>query len=360
MLTIVYSFNKRGAEEEYWTREISEASDQEFQFVPFNHDPYLDYQEYLRAQLLDELYQRRDPRLMRMYADLKRTLEEKSADVLVVDNCFPYHPEFLRGLSVYKIQRTSDGPIAAYDRDFAYLHAYDHVLYHSPAYSPDLDMAEKLRYCGAKRFDFWPMAAFDVMLDPDCTEDELFSRNRDIDVIFVGALHRDKIPLLAQLKRALGPRLRLHGLTNWKRTAYFNVKGGFPSWVTPIATEEYGPLYRRAKIGINIHNRGDYTVGNYRLFDLPGNGVMQISDGGEYLDRFFRVGEEIIPHFGIDDLVDKVRYYLKNDEEREQISRSGYRRVMRDHRLAHRMKELGEIARAGLQRVGGVTVPIHD
>ena len=51
---------------------------------------------------------------------------------------FPYHPEFLRTIPQYKFLRTSDGPLAAYDRDFAYVHAYDPVLYHSPAYSRDL------------------------------------------------------------------------------------------------------------------------------------------------------------------------------------------------------------------------------
>lgn len=353
MLTIVYSFNKRGFEAEYWTREIAAASHEGVRFIPFNHDPYLDYQKYLRAQLLDELYQNRDPRLMKMYRDLERVLTETRADALVVDNCFPYHPEFLRRLNVYKVERTSDGPIAAYDRDFAYLHAYDHVLYHSPAYSPDLDMEAKLRYCGASRIDFWPMALFDVMFDPAQTEEGLFARERDIDVVFVGAFHRNKMPVLARVKKAFGSRCRMHGVTNWKRNAYFNVRHGLPGWIRPIPFDAYGPLYRRSKIGFNVHNRGDYTVGNYRLFDLPGNGVMQISDGGEYLSRFFEVGEEIVGHRGADDLIETIRHYLANDGERERIARRGYRRVMKDHRFPVRMRQLGELVLAGMQRVGG-------
>ena len=37
--------------------------------------------------------------------------------------------------------------------------------------------------------------------------------------------------------------------------------------------------FRYAKIGFNVHNRGDYTVGNYRMFELPANGAMQIMSG---------------------------------------------------------------------------------
>jgi spore maturation protein CgeB len=110
-------------------------------------------------------------------------------------------------------------------------------------------------------------------------------------------------------------------------------------------------LYQRTKIGFNVHNRGKYTVGSYRLFDLPGNGVMQISDGGEYLEAFFRDGEEIVGYKDADDL-DKIRYYLDHDDERQAIALNGYRRVMRDHRFQHRMSEAVALIRRGMAHIG--------
>ena len=240
--------------------------------------------------------------------------------------------------------------MTAYDRDFAYLHAYDQVLYHSPAYSRDMGMEEKLHYCGATNVDFWPMALFDVAFDPAITTSTILEGHRDIDVVFVGALHVNKMPLLAKVKRALGSRFVMRGLSNVKRNVYFNVKYGMPGWVRPIAFEEYVPLYRRAKIGINVHNRGDYTVGSYRLFELPGNGVMQISDGGDYLNHFFEVGKEIVSHRDADDLVDKVRYYLAHDDERRRIAVDGFVRVHRDHRFPMRMRQAGELIQRGMTR----------
>jgi len=55
-MKIIYSFNKRGFEADYWTKEIPAASTPEFQFIPFNHDPFLNPNLYIRAQLLDNLY----------------------------------------------------------------------------------------------------------------------------------------------------------------------------------------------------------------------------------------------------------------------------------------------------------------
>jgi len=352
-MRILYSFNKEGFEADYWTREIAGASTDSYEFIPFNHGEYLNPLLYVRAQLLDNLYYQQHPALFQMYEDFERRLRELGADAVIVDTCPPYHPDFLRRITCYKALRIADGPISAYDRDFAYLHAYDQILYHSPAYSRDMSMPEKLRYCGAPGIDFWPLALFDVMFDPHETEETILTHPRDIEVIFIGALHVSKMEILAKIKKALGRRLRMHGVANFKKNVYYNLKYGFPGWVRPVRFEDYVPLYQRSLIGINVHNRGKFTVGNYRLFDLPGNGVMQISDGGEWLQDFFEEGKEIVGYDDADDLIDKVRYYLDHDEERQRIALNGYRRVMKDHRFKQRMRQVAEIIQGGMSRTGG-------
>lgn len=340
-MKILYSFNKRGYEAKFWTREIAAASDAEIRFIPFNHDPYLDTRLYVRAQLLDELYYDRHPGLMRLYADVEARVRDEEIDAIIVDNCPPYHPDWLRRLLAYKVLRTSDGPVCAYDRDFAYVHAYDHVLYHSPAYSRDISMEEKLRYVGAKRADFWPLGFFEAAYDSTQTEQTILGQARDIDVIFVGALHFGKMEFLARIKRALGSSCLLFGINGWKRNLYFSVRYGFPGWLRPVPFS----IYQRAKIGFNLHNRGDFTVGSYRLFELPANGVMQISDGGECLNAFFAIGTEIIGYRNPDDLIDKIRFYLHNDSERKQIALNGFRRAVSDYRIDHLLKTVGHIIR---------------
>jgi hypothetical protein len=334
-MKILYSYNKRGAEAAFWRREIAAASDDRVTFVPFNHDPYVDTTRYLRAQALDELYFDQDAGLTRLYNEVQRRLAAESIDVLFADNCAPYHPDWLRRIDRFKVLRISDGPIAAYDRDFAYAHAYDLVLYHSPAYSRDMGIAEKLRYIKVQASAFMPLGVFDAAFSPALDEAAVFGHERDIDVIFIGAMHLGKMPFLAKVKKALGTRCRMHGLTSFKRNLYFNARYGFPGWIRPVAQASYPSLYQRAKIGFNVHNRGKYTVGSYRLFELPANGVMQISDGDEHLGVFFDEGDEIVGYRDADDLIDKIRFYLNNDAERVRIARNAYRRTMRDYRIAN-------------------------
>ena len=141
----------------------------------------------------------------------------------------------------------------------------------------------------------------------------------------------------------------MHGLASVKRNLYFNLKYGFPGWVTPIAQADYIPLYQRAKLGFNVHNRGKFTVGSYRLFELPANGVMQLSDGDEYLGSFFDEGNEIVGYANADDLIDKIRFYLRNDEERRRIAANAHRRVMRDYRIEHLLHRAADIIREASQ-----------
>ncbi len=343
MIKVLYSFNKNGFEAEYWSREIAAASNEKIVFFPFNHGVFLNPNRYLRAQLLDNLFFEKNESLLKLYQSIETKIDELKADVLLVDNCPPYHPEFLRNLKIYKALRIADGPISAYDRDFAYLHAYDHVLYHSPAYSREINMEDKLRYCGVKHADFWPLGSFDAMCDRTKSENNILDGYRDIDIIFVGALHLNKMPLLAKIKRVFGRKMVLFGLSDWKKNFYFNACFGFPGWVSPMPFDQYVAMYQRAKIGINIHNRGDYTVGSYRLFDLPANGVMQISDGGEFLSSFFRPDEEIVGYNDAEDLIGKIKLFLSNESARKQIALNGFRRVQKDYRISNLLYRLYEI-----------------
>lgn len=147
--------------------------------------------------------------------------------------------------------------------------------------------------------------------------------------------------------KVFGRRCRVYGLTALKRNAYFNLKYGFPGWIRTLPFTDYLSLRQRSNIGFNVHNRGDYGFGNYRLSDIPGNGVMQMSDGDRHLEAFFEAGKEMVRYIDADDLVDKLRYHLDHDAERQAVALNGYRRVMGDHRFHDRMRRAGELIQQG-------------
>ena len=68
-----------------------------------------------------------------------------------------------------------------------------------------------------------------------------------------------------------------------------------------------------------------------RDFEVPMTGGFYLVEYMEELEEFFEIGKEIVCYTGPEDLVDKVRYYLAHDSEREKIRRAGHERCLRDH-----------------------------
>ena len=350
MMRILYSFNKPGAEGDHLAREIAGASTRDVEFVPFNHQHYLDPGLYSDATRLDALYRAKDARLLAMHRDLQHTVREQRITAMIVANCPPYHPEFLRTLDgVYKALYSADDPGATYLINIPYLHAYDHVFFVAPAYSRELSMREKMQYAGMSNADWLPIAVCDFECDATRPARALSTQKRDIDVIYIGSFWRQKVEALAAVRRALGRRFKVFGLFRARHNLYVNAKYRAGMWVRPVSLAERVALYQRAKIGINIHYN-EYGLGNQRLFHLPANGVMQLCDCAPFLDTVFEPGTEILGYASTDDLIDKLKYYLEHDDERSDIAMRGHERTMRDYRFATVTRRAAELIRAGMRR----------
>ena len=348
-MNILYSFNKVGWEAEQWAAAISGASDEEFTFIPFNHGSHAAPQLYLDAWQLDRLYQGRHSGLMGMYAALEAAIADRDVRAMIVTHCPPYHPDFLRRLSIYKALYSGDDPDSTYKRNIPYLHGYDHVFFCDPVYSPDMDMAEKMRYAGMANADWLPLGVLDSEYDPGMTEEALFAGQRDIDIVYVGSFFRQKLDILARVKKAFGGRFRMHGRFRAKHNLYYNVTHRWPGWVREVSFQDRTRLYQRARIGFNLH-WNDYGLGNQRLYLLPANGVMQICDCPAHVGRIYEPETEVVSFKDADDLIDRLRYYLDHDDERLRIARAGYRRVVRDYRFAHVTRRAGALIREGMAR----------
>jgi glycosyltransferase involved in cell wall biosynthesis len=332
-LKVVYSFNKSGVEADAWQRELASASTTEHTVIPFNHGEFVGPLDCVDSVQLDRAYQADSPKLALLHEAIRQKIAESNADGLLVTNSSPYHPDFLRSLNVYKALYSTDDPGATYQRTIPYVHAFDHVFHCAPGYSKDLSLSEKLRYSRAVNVDFLPLGVFDFEFEPQQDEDALFAQVRDIDVIYVGGFFKQKIPLLAEVNRLLGKRLRVYGFFKLKHNLYLNVRFGFARWISPVTFAERTALYRRAKVGFNIH-WNEFGLGNQRLFHLPANGVAQVCDCPDLVSNFFAPGDEISVYRNASELVATVEQLLSQSQQREDMARKAYRRTMREYRIA--------------------------
>ena len=94
---------------------------------------------------------------------------------------------------------------------------------------------------------------------------------------------------------------------------------------------EMPKVFRASKINLN------FTIPNIksgiplRVWDVLGSGGFLLTNYQAELPYFFEEGKDLVCFDGIEDLCEKVGYYLKHEEERCAIAESGYQKVKETH-----------------------------
>ena len=106
--------------------------------------------------------------------------------------------------------------------------------------------------------------------------------------------------------------------------------------------EEISKVYRNSKININITLHSIETGIPQRVFDVMTAGGFMLSNYQEELEELFVPGEDIVLYHNLEELEEKVEYYLTHEEERKRIARNGQRKVIKYHDMHDRMRTIME------------------
>ena len=97
-------------------------------------------------------------------------------------------------------------------------------------------------------------------------------------------------------------------------------------------------MYSRSKINLGFSTCGATHESEERIvqvrlrdFEVPMSGGFYLVEYMEELEEFFDIGKEIVCYADPQDLVDKIRYYLEHEDQREEIRKAGYERAVRNH-----------------------------
>ncbi|KUJ96166.1 MAG: CgeB family protein [Desulfonauticus sp. 38_4375] len=113
-----------------------------------------------------------------------------------------------------------------------------------------------------------------------------------------------------------------------------------------VSSEEVVKIFNASKINLNLHSslqdqelvsKGDFV--NPRTFEIAGCGCFQLVDRRELLPALFSE-EEVITFESLEDLKEKINYFLPREEERHEIATRARARALREHTYAHRMQTL--------------------
>ena len=193
----------------------------------------------------------------------------------------------------------------------------------------DMSYSEELVKHNVKDVTWLPFA-FNKSLLPVSDKN---NKTKDFDIIFAGFAYDDRIDFFENIVK-LGFKIKLIG-NSWKKSELLNSKATLLPDTSPVEIFKH---YSNAKIGININHKQSITGVNCRTFELCGFGVFQLTDFRKDLISLYNIGEEVVVYENMEDLANKIIYYLKNDAERERIAIAGTARTLKDHTYQSRMK----------------------
>lgn len=98
--------------------------------------------------------------------------------------------------------------------------------------------------------------------------------------------------------------------------------------------EQAAQKFCESKIVFNISMTDDL---NMRTFETMATGSFLLTSWIPTIEEFFKDGEHLVLYRSLDEMVDKAKYYLAHDEEREKIAQAGYEEVMAKHKIQDRV-----------------------
>jgi len=125
-----------------------------------------------------------------------------------------------------------------------------------------------------------------------------------------------------------------------------------------LSPEKAADVYRQSRINLNIHREElDFAASssilraqspNASLFYIAGcNGFQIADDSRKDVEQFFVPGEEIVLFHDVEELREKVNYFLKHETERNRIREAAYQRACSEHMYKHRIQSLMETVQEG-------------
>jgi len=162
------------------------------------------------------------------------------------------------------------------------------------------------------------------------------------DIVFMGT-HYPKNPyplsefrkeMVGRLMQTFGSDFAVYGF-GWEM---------FKSGVMYLKDFEEAMVYRSCKIAINANHFSYPRYANSRTLKAMGSGAFCLAHQYPDMNKDFKVGKHLDSWQTIDELIEKINYYLENDKARNKIAKSGCEWVRANHTWVSRMKLLKEMA----------------
>lgn len=109
-------------------------------------------------------------------------------------------------------------------------------------------------------------------------------------------------------------------------------------WVSYLY--EMPKVFYLSKINLNISSRSIETGIPQRVWDIMAVGGFCLTNYQAEIDDYFEIGKDIEVYHNLEELMEKIDYYLKHEEARVRIAMNGYKKVRKLHSYEKRLEDI--------------------
>ncbi len=105
---------------------------------------------------------------------------------------------------------------------------------------------------------------------------------------------------------------------------------------------EMSEVFARSKINLNMTAPNIESGIPLRAWDILSAGGFLLTDYRPEYDKLLINGQDMVIYENLTDLKQKASYYLSHEEERLEIARNGYKRILQEHNYQNRIQKMLE------------------
>lgn len=152
-------------------------------------------------------------------------------------------------------------------------------------------------------------------------------RDKKDDLIFIGHYEKDRGEIISELI-SNGINIKVYG-PGWE---VISAQLKWPQGVVnnPVYGKKYKQTLSNAKLALCFLSKKNEDVYTRRNFEIPASKTLVLSEYTYELSSFFEPNKEILLFKNTEDLISKVKRYLKNDFLLQELTENAYNRLIKD------------------------------
>lgn len=266
------------------------------------------------------------PDAVRANRKIKLLVDKNVYDVIWIDKGNTIEAETLKYIKkkqpgVKLISYSPDNMVLRHNYSRQYLEG---ISYYDAIVTNKSYIIDDLKLMGAKKVIFVNNTYEPSFHHPyTLTKDEL--SRFGVDIGFIGSWEKERCESILYLVKH-GLRVTVWGDRQWKK--YMNYSSFLTIYDKGLFTDEYCKALQSIKINLCFLRKINFDQQTTRSVEIPACGGFMLAERTSEHIQLFKEGEEADFFNSDEELLDKCKYYLTHEDERQKIAAAGRQRCL--------------------------------